>query len=92
MAKIRLQANCCLDTAMGVAAEIETRKIHGRGAFLQSKVIRIEKARKETKNVDERPKKIDEAIIAIPRKNAMTDVLPQSSRKLDVGAMYGIAA
>jgi hypothetical protein len=77
---------------MGIAAEIETRKIQGRGAFLQSRVIRIEKARKETKNTYERPKKIDEAMIAIPRKNAMTDVLPQPSRKSEVCAVYGIAA
>ena len=41
---------------MGVAAEIETRKIQGRGAFLHSRVIRSEKTRKETKNAYERPK------------------------------------
>lgn len=62
---------------MGIAAEIEVRKIQGRGAFRHSRVIIIEKARKETKNAYERPRKMDAAMIAIPKKNAMTDVLPQ---------------
>jgi len=84
-ANMRLQANCCLDTAMGVAAEIETRKIQGRGAFLHSRVIRIEKARNETKNAYERPRKMDAAMIVIPRRNARTDVFPETSRKLEVG-------
>jgi hypothetical protein len=77
---------------MGVAAEIETRKIQGRGAFLQSRVISIEKARKETSNAFELPKKIDKAMIAIPRNNAMMDVLPQPSRKTKMGGVYAIVA
>ena len=89
---MRLQVNCSLDIAMGVAAEIETRKIQGRGAFLQSRVMSIEKARKETSNAYEIPKKIDEARIAVPRNNAMMDVPPQLSRKTEMGGVYGIAA
>jgi len=84
---MRLQANCCLDIAMGVAAEIETSKIQGRGAFLHNRVIRIEKARKETKKTYERPRRMDAAMIAIPRKNAMTDVLPGTSRKSVLGLL-----
>jgi hypothetical protein len=36
-----------LDKAKGIAAVTETRKIQGLGAFLQSRVINIEKTRKE---------------------------------------------
>jgi hypothetical protein len=45
-ANMRLQANIYLDTGMGVAAEIEARRIQGRGAFLHMRVISTEKTRK----------------------------------------------
>ena len=75
---MRLQAKLYLDIVMGIAAEIEVRKVQGRGAFLHNMVIIIEKAKKETKKAYERPRKMDATMIAIPRKNAMTDVLPQT--------------
>jgi hypothetical protein len=45
-ANMRLQEYCCLAMAMGVAAAIETRKIQGRGLFLQTRVITNENTRK----------------------------------------------
>jgi len=85
---MRLQATIYLDTGMGVAAEIETRNIQGRGSFLHSRVIRIDKARKETKNAYERPKKMEAAMIAIPRKKATTDFFSGTSVKSEGGALY----
>ena len=83
---MRLQAKLYLEIVMGIAAEIEVRKIQGRGAFRHSRVIRSEKARKETKKAYERPRKMDAAMIAVPKRNARTDVFPETSRKLEVGA------
>jgi hypothetical protein len=68
---------------MGVAAEMDTRKIQGCGAFLQNSVIRIDKARKEAKNANERPRKKEAVMIDIPRKNAVIDVLPRTDRESD---------
>jgi len=76
--------------AMGTAADIETRKIQGRGAFFHSWVMRIEKARKEPKKAYDLPRRMDAAMIAIPRKNAMIDVLPRTSRKSEVGTLYEV--
>ncbi len=45
-ARMRLQVNCCFDTAMGVAAQMESRNTRGRGAFLQSRTMQSEKPRK----------------------------------------------
>ena len=89
-AKTTLQANCCLDIAMGVAATIDTRKIQGRGVFRHKKVIRKDNTRKETKNAYDLPRMMDAAMIAIPRKNAMIDVLPRTSRKSEVGTLYEV--
>jgi hypothetical protein len=66
---------------MGVAAEIENRYIQGRGAFLHSRVIKIENTMKEIKNTYERPRKMGAATtITIPKRNATTHVRPRSSQ------------
>ncbi len=69
---MRLQANWYLDTAMGVAADIDTRKIQGRGVFLHSRDITNEKTKKGTKNAYDRPRRMDAVMIPAPRTYAVT--------------------
>jgi len=88
---MRLQENENLvDMAIGIAEEIEVREIQERGAFLHKMVIRIEKARKKTENRCERGRKMDAAMIAIPKKNAMINVLPRISGKVGAGTPDGV--
>jgi hypothetical protein len=46
-ANMRLGSTRCLDKGIGVAANIETRKIQGRGAFLHRRVTKTERTRIE---------------------------------------------
>ena len=77
---MKLHVNCSLDTATGDAAAMEIRNIQGRAAFLQSRVITIEKATKEKKKTNERPRKMDAAMSAIPTRKAMTGFLSPAFR------------
>jgi len=88
-ANMRLGSTFCLDKATGLAASIEARKIQGRGAFPHARVTKKDNAR-IGKTTYLCPKTMEAARIAIPRRNAMTDVLPRTSRKKEVGALYGV--
>jgi hypothetical protein len=71
-----LHGNWYLDITIGVDATVETRKIQGRGAFLQRTVKKTEIIKKAKVNVCDFPRTMEARMIAIPRKKANTEVLP----------------